>query len=111
MMFKDYKEQNFFNLIVSNIAQSIKMQIDDIEEQGGEIDFSQITFNVDAQRIDVDTHFFDADDGKYYTVHNEVSMFRASLDFYAKVFYAWLDNFADDFKHGVNFSGWIYPHK
>ena len=43
MMFKDDKEQNFFNLIVSNIAQAIKMQIDDIEEQGGEIDFSQIT--------------------------------------------------------------------
>lgn len=109
MMFKDDKEANFFNYVAKAVANAITRQIDEIEEQDGDVDFTQITLNVSNRCIDVNTDFIDADDGGRYTVHGEVRMFKAKTDFLPKVFYAWLECFADDFEHGVNFSGWIYP--
>lgn len=111
MMFKDEKEQNFFNYIANVIAEKIRKQLDEIEEQDGEVDFTQITLNAEKRCIDVNTDFIDADDGKRYLVHDDIIMYKGRLDFLPKIFYAWLDCYADEFEHGVNFSGWIYPHK
>ena len=107
MMFKDEKETNFFYYIAKAIAETIAIQLDEIEELDGhfEVDFSQITLDREKRCIAVDTDYIDEDDGTRYVLHEEVNMYKGRADFFAKVFYVWLDIFAKDFEHGVNFTG------
>ena len=106
-MFKDAKEKNFFYYVAKAIAEDIAIQLDEIEELDGhfEVDFSQITLDHERRCIAIDTDYIDEDDGKRYVLHEDVNMYKARLDFLPKVFYMWLDCFAKDFEHGVNFTG------
>lgn len=106
-MFKDEKEQNFFNGIARAIAEEIGTQVFEIEELDGhfELDFTQITFDSEKRCICVDTDFINMSNGKRYVWNGEVNMYRGTYEFCAKVFYMFLKYYAEDFEHGVNFSG------
>ena len=110
-MFKDENEKNFFYYIAKEIAEIIAIQLDKIDEFDGanhfDIDFSQITLNSERNCIEIETEYIETDDGTRYGLHDELNMYKSNPDFFPKIFYMWLDCFADDFKHGVNFSGHI----
>ena len=107
MMFKDAKEKNFYYYMAKAIAEDIAIQLDEIEERDGSfaVDFTQISLDNEKRCIVVDTEFVDLDDGKRYGLHEETPMYKSRAECFPKVFYMWLECFADDFEHGVNFSG------